>query len=60
MEPAPSLTPLDQNDINLSDLLDNVAENYGKYHELSIKYSAWQEWYNKQKTVFENLNKISK
>lgn len=57
MEPAPLLTPLGQNDTELSDLLNNVADNYEKYHELSIKYSAWQEWYNKQKIVFENLNK---
>lgn len=56
METAPLLTPLGQNDTELSDLLDNVAENYGKYHELSLKYTAWQNWYKKQKEIFNELN----
>lgn len=57
MEPAPLLKPLGPNDTELSDLLSNVAENYGQYRELSLKYTAWQDWYIKQKDIFEQLNK---
>ena len=55
MQPAPELRPLDQNDSNLSDLLQNANENYGKYHELSVKYHAWQEWYKAQHKIFEDI-----
>jgi len=55
MEPAEELVPLDPSKRELSDLLDNVAENYGRYHILELKYEAWQEWYKQQKNIFENI-----
>lgn len=39
----------------LSDLIDNATTNYGKYHELEVKYKAWQEWYESQKKIFEEV-----
>ena len=57
MEPEPQLTPLDPTKRELSDLLNNVNENYGKYHELVIKYKNWQEWYKNQKEILDKVNK---
>lgn len=56
MENAPILTPLTENEIQLSDILYNATENYGKFYELKARYTAWQEWYIKQKTIYENVN----
>jgi hypothetical protein len=39
----------------LSEVLTVVAQNYGQYHECRIKMDAWIEWYNTQKTIFNNV-----
>jgi len=55
MQPVPDLKPLQQNDSNLSDLLQNANSNYGSYYELREKYIAWQEWYKAQHQIFEDI-----
>jgi len=45
--------PLNRTDKDLSDLLQNANDNYGKYHELAVKYRAWQKWYKSQQRIFE-------
>lgn len=55
MVPAENLKPLSENKKTLSDLIENANQNYGTYYELKEKYSAWQEWYNKQKQIFESI-----
>ena len=55
MRPAPNLEKLETN--NISDLLFNANENYGKFYELKEKYLAWQEWYKSQKEIFEDVQK---
>lgn len=37
----------------LSVFLETVIENYGLYHECSIKQRAWINWYNDQKKIQE-------
>lgn len=39
----------------LSDVLQTVTENYGQYHECRVKNDAWNEWYKKQKEIFESV-----
>lgn len=39
----------------LSEVLTVVTQNYGQYHECRIKMDAWIEWYNTQKTIFNNV-----
>jgi hypothetical protein len=41
--------------VELSDLISNANENYGKYYELLEKYNGWQEWYLSQKQLYENM-----
>jgi len=55
MEAPVGLTPLDTDKREISDLLENVAENYGQYYILEIKYKAWQDWYQQQKRIFEEI-----
>lgn len=37
----------------MTDVLDTVVENYGKYHECSAKNQSWNEWYSEQKRIFD-------
>ena len=55
MEKAPLLTPLTENETQLSDILSNATENYGKFYKLKAKYNAWQEWYIKQNIIYEEI-----
>lgn len=40
-------------DVKASDFLATVAENYGTYYEVVEQVKGWQEWYYKQKKLFE-------
>lgn len=55
-EPAGKLLPLDTSKkVELSDIIENVNENAGKYYELRERYNAWIEWYTEQKKIFESV-----
>lgn len=41
--------------IKLSDVVKDVAINYGKYHECRIKAEVWTEWYKTQKQIFDSV-----
>lgn len=41
----------------LSDVMITITENYMKYHECSVKVEGWNDWYNKQKKIFEDATK---
>ncbi len=55
LQPAPDLKPLADNQRQLSDILDNVNENYGTYYIEREKLILWQQWYTSQKQIFENI-----
>jgi hypothetical protein len=44
-------------DASLTDFNKIVVENYILYHECSRKVDGWQEWYTKQKAIFEEATK---
>ena len=54
MEKCLSLIKL-QDDAKLSDVTKTVVYNYSLYHECAAKVEAWQEWYIKQKKIFEDV-----
>ena len=41
----------------LSDVAKTVAINYSEYYVCAAKVDAWQEWYTKQKILYEGLGK---
>jgi hypothetical protein len=43
--------------VEASRLLDRVIENYGACHENAEKLKAWQEWYQAQKKIHEEISK---
>lgn len=54
-EGCAELTTVPEGTTQLSVVLGGVLENYGKYHECKIKAETWQEWYNKQKEIFDSV-----
>lgn len=55
-EEVPGSTPgvtQGTSEIKASDLLSVVNENYGTYYEVAEQLKGWQEWYRKQKKIFE-------
>jgi hypothetical protein len=50
-----TLTPLKAENPQLSDIIENANENAGKYYQLREKYRAWQEWYDTQKKIFNEV-----
>lgn len=41
----------------LSELMKTVVSNYTKYHGCAELVNAWQDWYTKQKHVFDAVKK---
>lgn len=54
-KPCDLLLPLDPNKRELSDLLENTTDNYAKAKECHAKSKAWQEWYETQRKIFEEV-----
>jgi hypothetical protein len=40
-------------EVKASELITTVTENYGTYYELVERLRGWQDWYYKQKKIFE-------
>lgn len=51
---CPDLQKLN-NDAKLSDVAATVNINYTTYYECAVKVDAWTEWYQIQKSIFENV-----
>jgi hypothetical protein len=51
---CPNLNKLND-DTKLSDVSKTVTNNYTLYYECAVKLDAWIEWYQVQKTIFENV-----
>lgn len=51
--------PLDEakDNVKLSELTNTVAKNYSTYYECAVKVETWNEWYEKQKRIFEGVGK---
>jgi hypothetical protein len=57
LEPVEPLTMINKENIELTDVIENAAENAAKYYKLREKYLAWQEWYAEQKKLQEQVLK---
>jgi len=42
--------------VEMSELLNIITENYATYYEQTEKLKAWQEWYKKNKEIFDKVN----
>lgn len=39
--------------MSLTEFTKTVVENYVLYHECKVKVEGWNDWYQKQKAIFE-------
>ena len=53
-ESCPQLSKLPEQS-KLSDVATTVNINYTTYYECAVKVDAWTEWYQIQKSIFENV-----
>ena len=51
---CPQLQKLN-NETKLSDVASTVNINYTTYYECAVKVDAWNEWYEIQRRIFENV-----
>ena len=42
-------------DVEVSEMLTIITDNYATYYEQSEKLKAWQEWYKKNKEIFNKV-----
>ena len=56
MAKCPQLTTVD-NGVKLSELTKTVTINYNTYYDCAVKVDVWQEWYQIQKKIFEDIRK---
>jgi len=54
VEACPQLETV-PNDVKLSGLTATTTKNYSSYYECAVKVDTWNEWYEKQKRIFENI-----
>jgi hypothetical protein len=52
---CPELQEATKDTKELSKLLDVVVVNYSTYYECRVKMEAWDEWYNEQKKIFNEV-----
>jgi hypothetical protein len=56
MEKCPQLATV-ENGVKLSELTKTITINYSTYYDCAVKVDTWQEWYEIQKRIFEDLKK---
>ena len=54
-EACPALKGVDSSTTKLSVVIDSVIDNYSTYHGCQIKVDAWNEWYNAQKKIHDEI-----
>jgi len=55
LEACPELDKVPADTKQLSVTAEVVIKNYSKYHGCKGKVADWQEWYNAQKQIYENI-----
>jgi len=54
-EKCPDLKTIEGNQIAVTDLLKRVVENYTLYYECSLKNDGWNDWYVKQRDLYNKV-----
>jgi hypothetical protein len=56
-EKCPGLSTIENTgkEVTITDMLKTVVKNYGSYYECANKIDGWNEWYDKQRKIFESV-----
>lgn len=55
-EKCQALMQVQPNQSEITEFLKVVIQNYALYHQCSNKVDGWNEWYTKQKEIFDRAN----
>ena len=55
MKKCPELKIIAGEKVSIVDFTRTVTENYTTYYECAARTEAWQEWYTKQKKIWEEV-----
>ena len=55
MEKCAELKIITGEKVTIVDFTRTVTENYTTYHECAARSDAWQEWYTRQKKIWEEV-----
>lgn len=55
LQQCPDLKSVPEGTTKLSEVLTVVTENYGQYKECQLKVDLWNDWYEKQKKLFDEV-----
>lgn len=54
-EPCPDLQKIEGDQVAITELLKTVVNNYTLYYQCSLKNDGWNEWYKKQKEIYDKI-----
>jgi len=54
-EKCESLKLIQGDKVAITEMLKVIVHNYSLYHECSTKVEGWQEWYEAQKKIFNEV-----
>jgi hypothetical protein len=54
-EKCESLKLIEGDKVAITEMLKVIVHNYSLYHECSTKVEGWQEWYEAQKKIFNEV-----
>ena len=54
-QPCPDLKQIEGDKVAITDLLKAVVQNYNLYYQCSLKNDGWNDWYNKQKEIYDKI-----
>jgi DNA-binding transcriptional regulator YbjK len=55
MAKCPALKTITGEKVTIVDFTRTVTENYTTYYECAARSEAWQEWYTRQKQIWEEV-----
>jgi hypothetical protein len=55
LEKCPQLQSIDGKKVSIIDYTKTVTINYTTYYECAVKIDSWIEWYQTQKSIFNDL-----
>jgi hypothetical protein len=54
-EPCPNLEKIQGDQVAITELLKAVVNNYNLYYQCSLKNDGWNDWYKKQKEIYDKV-----
>ena len=57
MKKCEDLKTVEGDKVLITEMLKTIVNNYTLYYQCSTKVDGWQDWYDKQKKIFEEVSK---